>query len=280
MRILCLLSAVLVTAGAGCAREITGHFERTVEVTGPAVLDVITDSGGISVTRGKAGVVEIRAILRANANHEGVEQRIRALEQKPPIEQSGNTVKIGYVHEKNLLRHVSVRYEIAAPPDAQVRARADSGGIRVSGIQGPADCQADSGGIDIEDIGSEVRAAADSGGIHIRGVRGPVVAHADSGGVEVVNIEGSVEVGTDSGGVEVVQTQAAPIHVRADSGGARVKLASSAGYDLNVRSGSGRITVPEMTVRGASSREHVQGKVRGGGPLVDVQVDSGNIHID
>lgn len=283
-----LFSATLTTlAFAGCqlvAAELKGEFDRTLTVSGPVDLDVVTDSGGISVRPGTAGEVKVHAILRGHQESRYGEKtladRIHALEQNPPIEQSGGTVRIGYVHDKSLLKGVSVRFEILTPADSRVRARADSGGIRVEGVKGPADCKTDSGGIEIRDIGSEVRAGADSGGIRIHKVQGSVVAHADSGGIEAIEIAGAVEVTTDSGGVEVAQITPAPVHIRADSGGAHVRLASTGGYDINASADSGRITVPEIAVHGTNSSHRVEGKVRGGGPLVDVKVDSGNVHIE
>ena len=132
----------------------------------------------------------------------------------------------------------------------------------------------------MSDIGSPVRAQADSGGIHIRNVHGAVIAHADSGGLELLDIAGAVEAKTDSGGIQISQTTPAAITAHADSGGARIKLAPTGGYDINASSSSGRMTFPEMVVHGNLSPHHTEGKVRGGGPLVDVKVDSGNIHIE
>ena len=274
--------AACASLGICSAQPIEGTFERTINLTGPANLDLTTDSGGISVTPGAAGSVRIRGILTAQRRllrSPDVESRIHRIESNPPIEQSGNSIRVGYVNERRLLKDISMRLEIVVPPESQVRARADSGGIRVEGIRGPIDCKADSGGIDVRHIASEVRAVADSGGVHVRDVKGPVYARTDSGGIEALEIAGSIDAQTDSGGIRLSQTMAAPIRARADSGGATLTLASTAGYDLRVRTDSGRITMREMTVRGNLSNRQAEGKVRAGGPLVDVQVSSGNIEI-
>jgi hypothetical protein len=258
-------------------------FDRTFTVSGPVNLDVMTDSGGIVVTHGGAGSVHIHGILKtqngffAGAN---ADEHVRKLAENPPVQQTGNSIRAGYVTDKSLLRGVSLRFEITVPPETEVRARADSGGIRVEGVKGPVDCKTDSGGIHVSDIASNVRAEADSGGIHIRGVKGMVHAKADSGGIEALEIAGSVEAQTDSGGIQVSQTTAAPVKARADSGGATVHLAPAGGYDIKASCDSGRITVPEMATKGPIDRHHAEGRVRGGGALVDIAVSSGNIHIE
>jgi hypothetical protein len=207
---LLVLGLGMVTAGI-CAAEAEGSFDRSLSVSGAVDLDVVTDSGGITVTPGASGSVRIHAILKAQHgwfDSGDIEQRIREIERNPPIEQNGSQIRIGYVHRHDLLKNISMRSEIQTPRDTKVRARADSGGIHLS------------------------------------------------------------------------QSRAAPIRAKADSGGVTVRLASNAGYDINVESESGHISVPEVSVHGDLSKHHVEGKVRGGGPTVEVRVDSGNVSIE
>lgn len=277
-----VVAILLLAAVSAAARDSEQVFERTLKVSGPVDLEAMTDAGGIFVKPGPAGSVRIRGVLKASngrwLNLGDVESRIQSLVQNPPIEQSGNTVRVGHV-SGDMLRGIQMRLEILTPPDTKLRARADSGGINVEGINGMVDCATDSGGINASDLGSEIHASADSGGIRIRNVKGRVYARADSGGIEVTEVGGPVDAQADSGGIRIEQTQAAPIRARADSGGATVRLASTGGYDIRADSGSGHLTVPEMVVNGTISKHRAQGKVRGGGALVDIQVDSGNVHI-
>lgn len=277
------LITVALAAPFAWATLAEGSFDKSVPISGTVELDVKTDSGGITVVPGAAGVVMVHAILKAEHNWHGsgdVESRIRELERNPPVEKNGNQVRIGYVHDRELLKGVSMRLEIETPPQTQLRARADSGGIRVEGIQGPVDAHTDSGGIEVHNIGSEVHVTADSGGIHVGNVNGNLTAHVDSGGIEADGVAGSIEAKADSGSIRLSQTKAAPIHVRADSGGVTLKLAQAAGYEARLETSSGRIRVPEMTVNGSFSGHRVEGKIRGGGPLIDIQVDSGGITVE
>ena len=94
-----------------------------------------------------------------------------------------------------------------------------------------------------------------------------------------MEISGRVDAEVDSGGVRVSQTAPAPIKARSDSGGADITLARTGGYDIQAHAGSGRITAPDVAVSGRISRNEVNGKLRGGGALVDVRTDSGHIDI-
>src|SRR5262249_8718551 len=95
------------------------------------------------------------------------------------------------------------------------------------------------------------------------GIAGPIVAH------------------TGSGGVRLEQTTAGAVKAHTGSGGVNLRLPSDAGFDLYARTGSGHVYVDHpITVRGTVGGNVLQGKVRGGGPLVDVSTGSGSVRIE
>jgi hypothetical protein len=263
-------------------KQIEGTFDAAINVSAPITLDVAVDSGLVRVRAGEDGVVLIRGILRARHSLFGwgnVENRIRQLEVRPPIQHDGNTIRVGDVADRWLLRGVTLFLEIAVPADTRVRALADSGDIRVEGTNAPADCEADSGDVEIFSVDADVHASTDSGTIRIRQMKGRVRANADSGDIEALDIAGDVEASTDSGDIRVSQTMAASIRAEADSGSIDVKLAPEAGYNVSLRTDHGRLTTPEMEFRGRPTHKEIDGRIRGGGPLVDLETDSGSIDV-
>lgn len=258
-----------------------GTFERTLPVTGPVTLDVSVNAGVIRVLRGDAGAVTIRGAVRGRASFSpwaGTAGRIRRIVSDPPVFQDGNAIGIGDVTDRWLLRGLNLLVEISAPADTEVRALADSGDVRIEGIDGPVECETDSGEIKIAAIGSDVRASSDSGGIHLHLVKGAVDLRTDSGHIEALEIEGAIDAKTDSGDIHLWQTVAKPICAQADSGRVRVKLASSGGYSIHARTDHGRVELP-LTTRQRLSRDEVKGDVRGGGLRVDLETDSGDIEV-
>ncbi len=256
-----------------------GTFERQLTVTGPVSLDVSVTSGVIRVFGGEDGSVRIRGILRARPLFSlGVMERIRRLESDPPIEQDGNAIGIGDVTNRWLLRGINLLLEVTAPASTEIRALADSGDIRIEGIDGPVECETDSGEINISNIGGDVHASSDSGGIHIGKVKGGVDARTDSGHVEALEVEGTIDVKTDSGNIRLSQTMGKPVCAQADSGRIRVQLASGGGYTIRARTDNGRVELPVLT-RQRLSKHEMEGDVRGGGPVVDLETDSGDIEV-
>src|SRR5687767_8289529 len=101
MQILSLTVAALTLVAPVLAQEVQGSFERSLSVSGSVDLTAMTDSGGIVITPGGSGSVQVRATLKSqrggNYDRQDVENRIRELERNPPIKQQGNTVRIGEV---------------------------------------------------------------------------------------------------------------------------------------------------------------------------------------
>src|SRR5271163_2849787 len=130
------LAATLASRPAMASDE--GHFDRTLTVTGAVDLDVQTGSGDITVRPGDSGKVEIHAKIHANGWGD-VDARIQEIEKNPPIEQSGNTIRIGHIENHDLMRHISISYEVIVPAETKLRAESGSGDQSANGISGPVD---------------------------------------------------------------------------------------------------------------------------------------------
>ena len=269
------------TAGSR-GEQIEGTFETALSVGGTTTLDVAIHSGLIRIRTGEPGAILIRGIMRGRRSLFGwgsVDERIRQLESKPPVEQEGSIIRVGDVADRWLLRGVALFLEITAPADTRIRALSDSGDIRVEEAGGSVDCEADSGDIDIAGADANVRASTDSGSIRIRQTKGRIYATSDSGDINAVDVDGDIEATTDSGEIRIVQTAAGPVRAETDSGSINVKLAPEAGYNITTETDHGQITLPDMEWRVPPTDRSASGRLRGGGPVVDLETDHGDIDV-
>lgn len=312
--VLVALSVALTVFPAFAASE--GHFDRTLTVTGAVDLDVQTGSGEITLRTGDSTKVEIHARIHGSGWGE-VEQRIHEIENNPPIEQSGNTIRIGHIENHDWKRNISISYELIVPAQTKLRSESGSGDQKVEGIGGPADMNSGSGSLHVKNIGNEVRvrtgsgdveletihgsvrASAGSGTIHATGIAGGLTASSGSGNVKLEQTAaGDVDISTGSGDVEIkgvkggakVSTGSGSITAQGDptgdwrlhsgSGSVRVNFPSQAAFNLVARSSSGNIeTSHEISVQGNISPRELRGKVGAGGPLVELSTSSGSIEI-
>ncbi len=281
-RDLLLVALALACATTVLGRDPDGQFEKTLEVGRNVELEVSTGSGGITVHSGRDGEVRIigRIWISDRWRRSDGMDRVRRIEQNPPVEGQGNRVRVGEVLSGFDLRHVSIGYEIWTPRNTSLRSNCDSGEQEIEGITGPVDASADSGGIRVRDIGGNVKLDVDSGRIEANGVDGDFVAHADSGGIHASGVRGRVDVEADSGGIHIEQIAAGDIRAKADSGGIHVSVPSGAGYDVNASADSGGISVgPPITVSGTIKKNEVHGRIGSGGHQLELATDSGGIEI-
>src|ERR1700692_398123 len=91
-----LLFVALANAGCAMGTPGSGSFDRTLTVSGPIRLELTNTSGDVSITGSADGKVHVHGDARASGmGFESPEKRMNELLANPPIEQHGNTVRIG-----------------------------------------------------------------------------------------------------------------------------------------------------------------------------------------
>ena len=298
-----LVAGCDVTAAIEQGVGVRGSFERTLTISGPVDLSVVSGSGSISVQPGTGS--QVRVIGRITARDSwrgrgpGAEEKVRRLERNPPISDVGNTIKIGDITDEDLRDNVAISYEIVVPDTARVRARSGSGSVMVGDVAGPVNAGTGSGSIKIGKVNDRVTASTGSGSIFVAGANGSVAATTGSGSVDVAQTgAGDVEISTGSGGITIhgakgaVTASTGSGSIDADgavaghwklhtsSGSVKVTLPPNAAFDLAARTSSGRVVSDHpITMTGTIDRRHLEGKVRGGGPRLELRSSSGSITI-
>ena len=296
-----------------------GAFDRTLSVSESVELEAHTASGTIRIQTGDPGVVRVRGRVRCANFWTGLDAEgcVRRIESAPPIEQSGSTIRLGALEKYWPWGGVRLDFDVTVPADAHVRTRTASGDQVVSGLRGPLEAGAASGDIRISNVSGTVHVSTASGRIELNGSEAAVLARAASGSITAMAIKGDIEAHTSSGRVFVSQTAngqaditsssgnitvsnahgplrlrtasgavavngepAGAWTVRAASGDVVVDVGADAGFDLDARSGSGRInSAHPVTMTGHVSRRQLSGRVRGGGPRLEISTASGAIRI-
>jgi hypothetical protein len=266
---LIVTTATIPSKANAQGRQAEGSFDRTLNVSGGVNLEVQTGSGRIDIHSSSSNRVEVHAKIRAGSDWFGLSKdatdAVREIESNPPIEQNGNTIRIGIFDNRYSQRNVSISYEISVPPGSSVKSNSGSGSQTISGTQGPVDVHTGSGGITLSDARGQITATTGSGSITVTGIRGEFRGHTGSGGIRVQGEQtGRWEVQTGSGGIDI-------------------QLPKSASFDLNAHTGSGGVSVDfPMTVQGFldGRRRDVTGKVGNGGYAMDLRTGSGHIRIE
>ena len=294
------LGLLLATTVASASEQ--GRFEKSLNVTGAADLQVFTRSGDVTIRSGSAGTIGIIGHIHVGNRWFAGDKKaeVEDIERNPPIQQSGNNIRIDYVNHQN----ISIDYEITAPADTKVRTKSGSGDQTIEGMQAGIDIETGSGDVRMTDLAGDLRIQTGSGNVQARGAAGPLQARAGSGditieerskgdvrletgsgNIEARGVDGGLRASTGSGNVRVDGTPANSWSVRTGSGDAELRLPQEAAFDLDVSSSSGSVSVNHpvtTTVQGhiEESRKSIRGKVRGGGPEISVHTGSGDVRVD
>ena len=299
-----------------------GSFDRTLSVDGPVQLEVRTGSGSIEVLAGASGSVEVQGIIRARSGifwGAGAADKVRRIEENPPIEQQGNVIRVGgsAIGDESFYEGVSISYRIVVPAETSLVSKTGSGSHRLSDLKGPVEAAAGSGSITMGSIGGDVQARAGSGSIRIDGVGGNLVVKTGSGSIDAHAVRGAISASAGSGRIELEQTGEGDVSIDSGSGGVRVRgvrgglsVSTASGSiraqgeivrDWSLEASSGGITVelpPEasfeldahtssgdidsdrpVAVTGRISRKSLRGAVGTGGPRLEIETSSGSIVI-
>ena len=199
-----LLFAVLASVGCAMGPSANGSLDRTLGVKGPIRLELHNTSGDVSITGTSDGKVHIHAEARASGmGFASPEKRISEFIANPPIEQHGNTVRIG--EEMRRMHNLSVTYVIEVPRETEISSAVLSGAQTIQDVRGPVKAEAASGSIRVSNIERETQLSSLSGSIRADNIGGDLRANSASGTVTASDIKGDVRISALSGSTQITK---------------------------------------------------------------------------
>jgi hypothetical protein len=312
-----LFLAALAMAAPAAAQRFA--FERTYDVGSMPVIDVSTTRGKINVRMGEPGRVvvtgaaTVRVGLTVPAN---AVELARKVAEKPPIEQSGDRLRLRSPSDPAEERAMTVNYDVRVPPNARVIAVSDSGAIDVRDVAGSVEVRTQSSSIGLSDLGGTADVETGSGVVTLDRVAGNVRVSTSSSAITARNLRAGLRAKTGSGrvvgsfvgkGIVDVQTQSSAIDLSGVSGelttftesghttitgepsaawsvtsgssGIDVRFDSKVNATLHATTGSGTVYTPEQLVKGSIEKGRVEGAIGNGGAVVRLSSRSGSIRV-
>ena len=270
--------ALALTPAALFAAE--GTFDKTLNVSGTANLNVSTGSGYIHITPGPAGSIHIVGHVHSSMGwlSGSSDENVRRVTDNPPIVQSGNDIEVGqHTHFEN----VSIDYVITAPRGTNVEANSGSGDLNISNLGGPLKAGTGSGTIEANDLTGNVTLSAGSGDIRaMMNGANYVKAETGSGTIRLQGVTGGLYAETGSGDIDVSGQPGSGWKLETGSGSVTLNTGGNAHFTLDASTGSGDVrSDPPISTHGSLDRHHVTGDINGGGPIVRVETGSGDVRI-
>jgi hypothetical protein len=232
---------LLIAASSAAAQRVP--FERTLAVPGHVTVEITTDRGRIEVTEGAPGAVvvtgaaTVRAGVTVPANAPELARQVAA---QPPIERTGDTIRLTEPAGAAERRAVIVNYVVQVPSGTAVRTRSQSGATTVREVSGAVDIRTQSAAIEARRLGAGAIVTTGSGQVDIAGVRGDLTVTTASSSIDLEGIAGSLRVRSGSGAVDAAVTGGGVVDIETSSGAIRLTGASGA-LTLRTKSGAVRL---------------------------------------
>jgi hypothetical protein len=286
LRVLALVFTLAALAALPLNAATTGHFEKTLQVSGTVDMDLSSSSGNITVHQGGTGTVYVSAKIHANSGSwlfggGNVDERIHRIEQNPPIVQQGNTIRIGKFDDRDMQRNISIDYDVTVPPQTKLNSYSGSGDLTISGLQLPLTAKTGSGNVTVEHISADSRISSGSGDLKINAMKGVLHAETGSGNIHADDVAGDAFVNSGSGDIEV--RQSAGGSVKAETGSGNIKLRGVKG-GLRADVGSGNIQAegePTSDWRLGSGSGNITLRVPSQASFnIDARTSSGTLKVD
>jgi DUF4097 and DUF4098 domain-containing protein YvlB len=311
-----LLIASLPLAGCAIGPSATGSFDRTITVSAPVRLELANASGDVVITGTADGKMHIHGDARSSGwGFDEPQKRLNQVISSPPIEQAGNTIRVGksFSHTSN----VGISYVIEVPRDTEISTTVGSGSQTIKDVRGPVKVSAASGSIrvmnveretqlttlsgsiDVDTIGDDLRASSASGTVSVFNIKGDVKISALSGATRIAKAGGRIDADTASGSVEVAgatrdvkaHAMSGRIDVQGDpgatsywdlrtvSGEVQLGVPTSANFHLSAEAVSGQIKTDVPVVVEEQGKHNLRARMGNGGGRVEVHTVSGEIKV-
>jgi len=246
---LCLVAAL---AFGGCVGNFalngraSDEWTRTYQLSPGGEIRIGNTNGRVDVDAVDGNTVEVKAERIAKATTDGAAEellpRIKIDEKVTPDRIEIETSRMSGIM---VGASIEVRYHVRAPKSAKVHVTNTNGIVNLTGLSGGVEAHTTNGGVRGTDLSGRVDASATNGGVTI----------------DFASVTDEVHLGTTNGGVTIGVPESAKANIVATctNGGIAVS-----GVKM------------EMTEQ---SRRRVEGKLNGGGAVVDLHTTNGGVRI-
>lgn len=253
----------------------------------------------------------------SNLDKDEIETRLK--DYTLNIKQEGNTLvcEAKRNSNNNWKNGLNISFKVFVPEKITSELKTSGGSIKISNLNGDAKGQTSGGSIDLKncnaakilmntsggsisasDCQGDIRLTTSGGSIHLDEMKGNVVANTSGGSIEVEECTGDVSATTSGGSIRLkklsgavkARTSGGGIHAELLISGKSVELATSGGgihaqipldkgANLDLR--ADRVKVGALNnFDGKVEKDHVQGKINGGGALISMRTSGGSISLN
>jgi hypothetical protein len=134
------------------------------------------------------------------------------------------------------------------------------------------------GSLTLNDLDGTIDAETSGGSINADNIKGDLVTSTSGGSIKLSNLYCSVDAETSGGGIEaLIKETTKTVKLKNSGGNINLQLPANKGYDLNLT--ANKINMEMKNFSGSVEEKSIEGKLNGGGILIDVHSSGGKINV-
>jgi hypothetical protein len=200
---------------------------------------------------------------------------------------SGDSVRIRSVRPSGRWGNMGVRYVILVPRGAVLeRIQSSNGAVRIRDVDSPVRVETSNGSIDVNSVTGPVNLRTSNGSIRAEDVQRGIEGSTSNGSIRVnlgkAEQNRPVRLTTSNGSVELAADDLGgnDVDVRTSNASVTVRLPDSISASVRATTSNGRITNEfESSFQGRAEKNHLDGRIGGGGPLLVLSTSNGAIRL-
>lgn len=268
------------------------EFSASFAVGPRGSLSVDVDRGDIHLVGADQNSVQIRVVRDVTRASEAEATRILK-EHHVALQQHGKEISITAQKPSSFWRgswwrwwglpNLNVHYEITVPHAFDVRLKTEGGGIEVATLHGNVNAKTEGGHLKFTDIGGKVNGQTEGGSVKAVRCHDEVQLRTEGGSIAIEEFTGKGLQALTEGGSIVAEFAVPPrsdCTLRTSGGNVKVKIPETSAVNIDAHTDGGRVrTELPVQVQGRQDRETLRGTINGGGSLLKLETEGGNIRI-
>jgi hypothetical protein len=268
------------------------EFSKSFDVGPGGSLSVDVDRGGIRIVGADQNSVQIRVVRDVTRASEAEAARILK-EHHVVLEQHGKEISITAQEPWSFGRgswwswwghpELNVHYEITVPRVFDTRVKTAGGNVEVASLHGNVTAKTEGGRLNFNGIEGKVNGKTEGGNVKAVGCQDELQLRTEGGNIAIEEFTGKGLQAQTEGGSIVAEFAVPPrsdCTLRTSGGNVTVRIPETAAVNLDAHTDGGttRTDLP-VQVQGQQDRETLRGTINGGGSMLELETEGGNIRI-
>jgi hypothetical protein len=238
-------------------------WNKSYDVSGTPELRLITSDANVRVSAGTGNKIE--------AHLSTTDYKIGSGGISVYEHQTGNavTIELHYPHMNfnfGWNNHHRVEMDVSVPANTKLELQGSDGRVSITDVKGPIVARTSDGPLDIEGADGSLEARTSDGKMRVIGRFDHLDLQSSDGGITATALPGS--------------KVASGWSLHASDGRVELRIPENLNANVSLHTSDGHIDVDvPLSVSGRLGTHDIQGKLNGGGELLDIHTSDGSIHV-